>query len=116
MSDTNFDVVDRLVQFGLGAGVAQHMVASMNSALQTMQMPGRQPMPGSAGPAWWIVFDDKPAGPFHEAQVLQLIAASKVTTASHVWRAGMARWQTVDQVPEMLRLVVLTPPPFHPEQ
>jgi hypothetical protein len=42
MSSSHFDAIDRLVDFGLSAAVAQRMVTSMNSAIDAMNIPGRQ--------------------------------------------------------------------------
>lgn len=114
MSDTQFGAVERLVEFGLSAAVAQRMVASMNNALDTMAMPGRQLDP-MGGPAFWIVFEGKPAGPFRPAQLTQLIVEGRLNKSNYVWRPGMARWQTVEDTPEVLRLIALSPPPFNPE-
>lgn len=115
MSDSNFGAVERLVEFGLSAAVAQRMVASMNSALDAMALPGRQLGTAGGAPAFWIIFEGKPAGPFLPAQLMQLIVDGRLNKSSHVWRAGMARWQTIEDTPEVLRLIALAPPPFNPE-
>lgn len=115
MSDTQFGAVERLVEFGLSAAVAQRMVASMNSALDAMAMPGRQLDATGSGPSFWIVFEGKPAGPFQPAQLTQLILDGKLSKSTHVWRAGMVRWQAVEDTPEVLRLIALVPPPFNLE-
>lgn len=111
----HFNAIDRLVEFGLSAAVAQRMVASMNGAIDAMNLPGRQL--GAVDPqpqGFWIVYEGKPAGPFQEAQLIQLIAAGKLSKTSYVWKPGMAQWATVENSPEVLRLIVLAPPPFLP--
>ncbi|VXC56656.1 DUF4339 domain-containing protein [Massilia sp. 9I] len=116
-TSVNFDAVDRLVEFGLSAAVAQRMVASMNGALDAMNLPGRQLGAVDTAPqGFWIVYEGKPAGPFQEAQLIQLIAGGKLTKASYVWKPGMAQWATVENSPEVLRLIVLAPPPFVPTE
>jgi hypothetical protein len=115
MSTSHFDAVDRLVDFGLSAAVAQRMVSSMNGAIDAMNLPGRQlGNPDMSAQSFWIVYEGKPAGPFQESQLLQLIANGKLTKSSHVWKPGMAQWATVENAPEVLRLIVLAPPPFVP--
>ena len=115
MSTSQFDAIDRLVDFGLSAAVAQRMVSSMNGAIDAMNMPGRQlGNTDTATMGFWIVYEDKPAGPFQEAQLIQLIANGKLTKSSYVWKPGMAQWATVENAPEVLRLIVLAPPPFVP--
>jgi hypothetical protein len=115
METSHFDAIDRLVEFGLSAAVAQRMVASMNGAIDAMNLPGRQlGSADSAAQGFWIVYEGKPAGPFQETQLLQLIANGKLTKSSHVWKPGMTQWSTVENAPEVLRLIVLAPPPFVP--
>jgi hypothetical protein len=115
MSISQFDAVDRLVDFGLSAAVAQRMVTSMNGALDAMNLPGRQlGSMDTATQGFWIVYEGKPAGPFQETQLIQLIANGKVTKSSHVWKPGMTQWTTVENAPEVLRLILLAPPPFVP--
>ncbi|TFW28524.1 DUF4339 domain-containing protein [Massilia horti] len=110
MDDNNFYSIDRLVEFGLCTAVARQMVESMNAALSQQAMPGYNKQ--VCAPGFWVVFDGKSAGPFDEAELLKLIMTARVTRASYVWKPGMAQWQTVENTPEVLRLVALTPPPF----
>jgi hypothetical protein len=118
MNNDNFYSIDRLVEFGLGMGIAQQMVQSMNLALQNTYIPGtmnpqqggiRQPV------SFFVILDGKQAGPFTEGDMVRLISEGQVSKATHVWRAGMANWATCENVPEVLRLVALCPPPFKPE-
>ena len=46
MNDDNFFSIERLVEFGLGMGIAQQMVNSMNQAMKNVHIPG--PMNGLA--------------------------------------------------------------------
>lgn len=118
MNDDNFFSIDRLVEFGLGIGVAQQMVKSMNHALQNTYLPGTMnPMSGAARSpgAFFVVIDGKQAGPFSEDELTRLIVAGSVGKMSYVWKAGMPNWECCENIPEVLRLVALCPPPFNPE-
>lgn len=113
MSDDNFFSINRLVEFGLGIGVAQQMVNSMNHSLQNTVIPGIQTPPISPGARnYHLMFDGKPAGPFSENEISRLITEGKVRKDTFVWRPGMAQWDVVENVADVLRLVALTPPPF----
>lgn len=113
MDNDNFFAIDRLVQFGLGMGVAQQMVRSMNNALQNTTIPGPQGGPAaSASPAYFAVIEGKQAGPFAAHELVRLISEGKVAKGSLVWRPGMASWDAVENVPDVLRLVALAPPPL----
>jgi hypothetical protein len=103
----DFDALDRLVEFGLGTVVARQMAGSMNLALH------RQPAQIEAGKqsaaGVWVAIEGQRAGPFDEAELRKLITDGRVTKSTQVWRPGMAQWQTVENTPEVLRLVVLAP-------
>lgn len=117
MNDDNFYSVERLVEFGLGAAVAQRMVHSMNAAISNVTMPGYGPLVNTAAArSFWVMLDGAPTGGFDEADMMKLIAAGKVGKSSHVWRPGMAQWQTVENTADVLRLVALAPPPFNPPE
>ena len=118
MDNDNFFSIDRLVEFGLGIGIAQQMVQSMNHALQNTYLPGTvNPVQGPLrNPAtFFVIIDGKQAGPFSEVDMTRLIADGTITKASYVWKAGMVNWALCENVPEVLRLVALCPPPFKPE-
>ncbi len=117
MNTDNFYSIDKLVEFGLGIGVAQQMVKSMNDALQNTHIPGpHNPMGAQQSPshAYHIILDGKPAGPFSEQEISRLISDGKVTKNTHVWRPGQPRWELIENVPDVLKLVALVPPPFNP--
>lgn len=118
MDNDNMFSIDRLVEFGLGIGVAQQMVKSMNHALQNTYIPGTMnPMAGGTQlpTAFHVILDGKQAGPFSEGELTRLIAQGSVDKSTYVWKAGMPNWQRCENVPEVLRLVALCPPPFKPE-
>ncbi len=117
MNNDNFFSIERLVEFGLGMGVAQQMVKSMNHALQNTYIPGSMnPMAPPLAPAsFFVILEGKQTGPFSEQELSRLIAQGTVTKATHVWKAGMFNWELAGNIPEVLKLVALCPPPFHPE-
>jgi hypothetical protein len=117
MNDDNFLSIDRLVEFGMGMAVARQMMDSMNQALQSTHIPGIQ-TPQLAVPSqhYYAVLEGKTAGPFSAQELSRLITEGKVNKDSYIWRPGMAKWQTAENLPDVLRLVALAPPPFKPEE
>lgn len=118
MNEDNFFSIERLVEFGLGMGIAQQMVQSMNHALQNTYLPGTMnPVQGSLRSiqTFFVILDGKQAGPLDEAEMTRLIAEGLVHKESYVWKPGMPNWARCENVPEVLRLVALCPPPFKPE-
>ena len=117
MNDNNFFSADRLVEFGLGMAVAQQMVNTMNQTMQSMYVPGSiQSMPqpqAKPEPIFYMAIDSKPAGPFNEHELAQLVINKQVTKDTLAWMPGMSTWLPVEQVPEVLKVIALTPPPLN---
>lgn len=116
MDESSFYSIDRLVEFGLSLGIATQMADSMNASLQAMRVPGaRNPMQPNAlagdQPLFYVALDGKSLGPLVTSELSRLIAERCVTKETYVWKPGMSDWQLAENVPEILRLVALTPPP-----
>ena len=113
MSENSFFSIDRLVEFGMGMAMAQQMVRTMNYAMNNMQVPGvDRKMENVPQSIYYVIIDGQQAGPFSESEMGRLVADKKVTSSSCVWKPGMPAWQTADKVPDVLRIVALTPPTF----
>lgn len=112
MNDDNFYSIERLVEFGLGMNIARQMVGSMNQAMQNVSIPGPHNLPVAASSHYFLVLDGQQAGPFSEAEVCRLIHEGRLTKDSLAWKAGMQTWLPIQNVPDVLRLVALTPPPL----
>lgn len=103
------DPIERLVEFGLGVGIAQQMVLSMNNAMQQMYIPGQQ-MPAVPEKQWYLAIDGNAAGPFRETDVLHRIQCKLVNKDTLVWCTGMPEWKKAELTPEFLKLLIQTPP------
>lgn len=110
MNDSNFSTLDRLMEFGLGMGMAQQMVNMMNQTMQTMQLPesSRPLQPKSV--EWYIAVDGKASGPYTESEIKSLLLEKKVTKDTMVWCAGMPEWQKAENTPNILKLIAQLPP------
>lgn len=113
LDDSNFFSLDRLVEFGMSASIAQQMVASMNQQMQQMQYPGSMnTMPQRQPGVYYVAIDGQPNGPLDEKELGRLIYNKQVNKDTLCWMPGMVQWQPVSQVPAVLRIVALTPPPL----
>lgn len=117
MYDGSFYSIDRLIEFGLTLGVATQMANSMNAGLRAMQVPGARnpPQPNMLAEdrlLFYVVLDSKSVGPIATSELSRLIAEGRMTRETYVWKPGMPDWQLAENVPEVLRLVALTPPPI----
>lgn len=113
MSDSNFYSMDKLVEFGMGMGIANQMAQSMNQVLSQMQLPGAGRAMPNQNPesVYYAVLDGKSAGPFSLTELARLISEKKVVKETYIWKPGMAKWDLAENISEVLRLVALTPPP-----
>lgn len=123
MNTDNFFSVERLVEFGMGMGIAQQMVKSMNAALQEPYLPSAQVthLSGLHPPPrivpFFVVLDGRQAGPFNETEISRLVAEGRITKSTYVWTTGMLQWELAENVPDFLRIIALTypsPPPLPP--
>lgn len=108
--DNNFSTLDRLMEFGLGMGMAQQMVNMMNQAMQTMQIPETAKPVHPKAIEWYVAIGEKVSGPFTENEMKCLLLEKKVTKDSLVWCAGMPEWQKAECTPGVLKLFLQLPP------
>lgn len=113
MNDNSFYSIDRLIEFGMGMAMARQMVNIMNETMQTMYVPGSpNTIQTTRTLTLYVGIDGKPVGPLDENAFTRLVTEKKVTCSTLVWMPGMPGWKTVDQVPDVLRIIALTPPPI----
>jgi len=114
-NNNNFFSIDRLVEFGMGMAVAQQMINMMNQTMQTMYVPGSiqsMPQPGVTQPIYYVAPAGQSIGPLNSNDLSRMIMNKQVTKDTLAWMPGMAGWQTVQNIPAILRIVALMPPPL----
>lgn len=113
MDDHSFFSINRLVEFGMSIAVAQQMVSTMNHTFTNMHIPGTMnQMQPAQQPFYYVVLDGQQAGPFSEQELARLITEKKVVKETFIWKPGFIRWEIAEKIPEVLRLVALSPPPM----
>ena len=113
MNEQSFFSIDRLVEFGLGMGIAQQMVGMMNQYMQSMYVPGSiQSMPKQMPQIYYVAIDGQQVGPLNDSELSSLITQKKVNKETLGWVPGMTGWKPVEQIPAILKVVALTPPPL----
>ncbi len=111
MDNSSFYSIERLMEFGLGMAFAQQMINVMNQSIQQMYVPGSMAtMP--AADIIYVALDGKSVGPLSNSEFAHLLEAGKVCKDTLVWTPGMQSWQPIEQVPAILKIVALTPPPL----
>lgn len=114
MNEHSFYSIDRLVEFGLGMALARQMVNVMNESMKNMYVPGSiQSMPApQMATNIYVAIGGRPVGPLTERDFTTLITERKVTKDTLVWSPGMLGWKPLQEVPSILRIVAMIPPPL----
>ena len=110
MNDNNFSNLDRLIEFGLGLGMAHQMINVMNQTMQTMQIPETAKPVQPSPVEWYIAVNEKASGPFSENEIKRLLLEKKMNKETLVWFAGMSEWQKAENTPNILKLFLQLPP------
>lgn len=118
MNDNNFFSVDRLVEFGMGMAMAQQMVNMMNQSMRQMYVPGSiqsmpQPKPQQQPNIIYLGVDGQQVGPLNESEIITLVNNRRINKDTLAWMPGMPAWKPIEQVPEILKIIALTPPPIN---
>ena len=114
MDNNDFFSLDRLLEFGIGMGMAQQMINVMNQSMKSMYIPGSiQSMPQPIANIYYVAIDGLQTGPLSESELMELIRDKKVSKDTLAWMPGMATWLPIEQVPAILKLIALTPPPLN---
>ena len=114
MDNNDFFSLDRLLEFGLGMGMAQQMINMMNQSMKSMYIPGSiQSMPQPITSMYYVAIDGQQIGPLNESELMGLIRDKKVSKDTLSWMPGMTTWLPVEKVPAILKLIALTPPPLN---
>lgn len=112
MNENNFFSLDRLIEFGLGMAVARQMIDVMNQSMQSMYVPGSvQSIAAPAVMPIYIIIDGKSVGPLSANEFANLVSEKKIAKNSLAWTPGLLNWQPIEQIPALLKIIALTPPP-----
>lgn len=109
---TDFSSIDKLMEFGLGMGVATQMMRTMNYAMSQTQVPGVSFVPSqvlqvSNRASYYVVIGEQVAGPFDEQELGRLASDGSLTESSLVWSIGMNNWKRGNEIPEVYKVILL---------
>lgn len=113
---TDFSLIDRLIEFGMGLSLAQQMINTMNTAMSNMHVAGVNA--GTTGQTncaaapyvavpWYAAVDNHQAGPLNETEVIRLIQKGAINENTLMWAPGMTGWQTACTIPSVNKLLLL---------
>lgn len=113
MNDDSFFSFEGLLEFGLGMAAADQMVNVMKQSLQPNASGVNNNLAQQSAPLYYVAINGQQAGPFSESELSRMVSEKKVTASTYVWKPGMSGWKLASEVPEVLRIVALAPPPFN---
>ena len=113
MDNESFYSIDRLVEFGMGMAMAQQMVSMMNQTMRQMYVPGCiQSMPAAQPLTVYVAINGRQVGPISESEFTQLVTTQQVTKDTLAWMPGMLAWKPIEQIPSILKVIAVVPPPI----
>lgn len=77
-----------------------------------MQIPGASNKTPNLQNFYYVILDEKQAGPFSESEVIRLFFEKKIDKNTYFWKTGMTNWLMAENIPSVLKLIALAPPPF----
>lgn len=119
---TDFSSLDKLVEFGLGLGIATQMMNTMNQTIAQTAVPGvginpgvvsvpqacaPQPVNQTSVIAYYIVKDERLAGPLNESEISRLVDNDSISGDTLCWRPSMNTWKFAKDIPEINKLFLL---------
>lgn len=117
---TDFSSLDKLMEFGLGLGIATQMMNTMNHVISQTAIPGVGINPGINYPSmeqnsaeasflkkYYIVHDEKVAGPLDEKEIERLLKNGVIGKQTFCWSPGMSGWKFAENIPEINKLILL---------
>lgn len=119
--DRSFDVLDNAAKneggaagnimsaglgLGLGVGIGNQM-SNVSGNLNTQNTPPPPPIT-----LYYVLINNQQNGPLNFDQLKQLIADLRVNKQTMIWKAGMANWILITELPETSNLFNQIPPPL----
>jgi hypothetical protein len=103
---------------GQMANMMNNMGNNMQQNMQGAGAPTQGPQPGGPPPppqsAFHVSINGQQAGPFNIQQLQQLVMNGQLSSATFVWKQGMAEWSEANKLIELQNLFNAAPPPPPP--
>ncbi len=106
--ENSFNSIDRLVEFGLGIGIAQQMIRTMNHAMANMSVAGvGNAFASPEALLFYAVVDNIQIGPLSENEITELIKNKSIYRNTLMWKVGTSAWKIAESIPEINKLILL---------
>ena len=111
-SGMGFNPAAMMASMAVGGVVGQNIASVMGNAMSGMNgmsQPGMTPPPIPVI-TYHVAVNGQATGPYDMATLQQMAAMGQLTSASLVWKAGMAQWAAAGSVAELQALFPIIPP------
>lgn len=113
---TGFNPAAMMAGMAVGGAVGQNIAGTMNGIMsgvnQTIPPIGAATPPPIPNVSYHIAINGQAAGPYDMNTLSQMALAGQLTSATLVWKNGMAQWSRADSVNELKGLFGNTMPPI----
>lgn len=93
--------------------MAQQMVGMMNQTMRQMYVPGSiQTMPAAQPVFFYVAINGQQVGPISEREFTQMVTNKQITKDTLAWMPGMLAWKPIEQIPSILKVIAVAPPPI----
>ncbi len=106
MADDN-SLFDKMIEMSMGMTMASQIPQMVNAAMPNKNVQQTPPPVQANMFQVYVLINNNQVGPLSEQEVITLIQKGMVTESTLVWKAGMPKWLTASQVPEMGKLLLL---------
>lgn len=114
MDNNNFFAIDRLLEFGMGMALSRQMIDIMNRSCQEIYVPGSmQTIPNTSNVSIYVAINGRQIGPLSQSELIALINKGDINKDTLAWIVGMSGWKPIEEIPEILKLIALSPPPLN---
>ena len=98
---------------GMGMGLGFALASRLGANLESHNIKtDHNPPPVPASIQWYIVVDNKRAGPYDLKELSSQFDQLNLNSKTLVWRAGLNGWTEASQIKELAFISNLTPPPI----
>lgn len=116
-SNTGFNPAAMMAGMAVGGAVGQNIAGTMSGMMPGVNQP--QPATGTVPPpipvvSYHIAVNGQATGPYDMNTLSAMVQSGQLTTATLVWKTGMAAWSRADAVDELKGLFQTAMPPIPP--
>lgn len=106
---TDFSSLDKLMEFGLGLGLAQQMMRTVEYSLNSMTVPGVGNGVASLPTAqqYYAIVNGAQSGPLSTNEVNQMVLMGHINVDTLMWTPGLPAWCQARDIPEVYKIILL---------